>query len=45
MLAQSLLALATAGLASAHYTLVYPEWRGDSFDDEAGYTQWDRPCT
>lgn len=44
MLSQSLLALAAAGLTAAHYTLEYPEWRGDSFDDDAGYTQWTRPC-
>lgn len=44
MLSKSLLALAAAGLSSAHYTLLYPEWRGDSLDTESDYTQWERPC-
>ncbi|KAH6685456.1 hypothetical protein F5X68DRAFT_262691 [Plectosphaerella plurivora] len=45
MLSKSILALTAAvGLSSAHYTVVYPEWRGDSLDAETNYTQWDRPC-
>lgn len=42
---QALLALAAAGLSTAHYTLLYPEWRGNTFDDTLNYTQWSWPCT
>ncbi|KFY34141.1 hypothetical protein V495_08205 [Pseudogymnoascus sp. VKM F-4514 (FW-929)] len=33
---------ALASLASAHYDLIFPEWRGDSFADDA--SQWIYPC-
>ncbi|OBT67322.1 hypothetical protein VE03_02706 [Pseudogymnoascus sp. 23342-1-I1] len=33
---------ALASLATAHYDLVFPEWRGDSFADDA--SQWIYPC-
>ncbi|OBT98956.1 hypothetical protein VE01_02379 [Pseudogymnoascus verrucosus] len=33
---------ALASLATAHYDLVFPEWRGDSFAD--GASQWIYPC-
>ncbi|ROT39591.1 hypothetical protein SODALDRAFT_133882 [Sodiomyces alkalinus F11] len=41
---QALLTLAAAGLSSAHFTLKYPEWRGNTFDDTLNYTQWSWPC-
>ncbi|EON68181.1 hypothetical protein W97_07330 [Coniosporium apollinis CBS 100218] len=34
--------LATAHIASAHFRLQYPFWRGDSFEGEA--SQWTWPC-
>ncbi|KFY19308.1 hypothetical protein V493_08026 [Pseudogymnoascus sp. VKM F-4281 (FW-2241)] len=33
---------ALASLATAHYDVIYPEWRGDSFADTA--SQWIYPC-
>ncbi|KAL5351804.1 hypothetical protein ACLOAV_003665 [Pseudogymnoascus australis] len=33
---------ALASLATAHFDLVFPEWRGDSFADDA--SQWIYPC-
>ncbi|OBT55748.1 hypothetical protein VE04_03839 [Pseudogymnoascus sp. 24MN13] len=33
---------ALASLATTHYDLVFPEWRGDSFAD--GASQWIYPC-
>ncbi|KAM0329249.1 hypothetical protein ACHAQA_004552 [Verticillium albo-atrum] len=46
MVAKSFLALASAGLAAAHYSVLYPEWRGDTLEDtdETGYSQWTWPC-
>lgn len=44
MLSSTLLALtALAGSAAAHYKLLEPEWRGDSFEEPA--SQWIFPCT
>ncbi|ELR07363.1 hypothetical protein VC83_07867 [Pseudogymnoascus destructans] len=33
---------ALASLATAHYSIVFPKWRGDSFAD--GTSQWIYPC-
>ncbi|KAL2756629.1 hypothetical protein ACRALDRAFT_2026669 [Sodiomyces alcalophilus JCM 7366] len=41
---KALLTLAAAGLSSAHFTLQYPEWRGNTFDATKNYTQWSWPC-
>jgi hypothetical protein len=44
MLSNTLLTLtALAGSAAAHYKLLAPEWRGDSFEGTA--SQWIFPCT
>ncbi|KAK6531317.1 hypothetical protein TWF281_008129 [Arthrobotrys megalospora] len=43
MLVKTLVAAASFATAvQAHYTLSYPPWRGDSFEEP--YTQWMRPC-
>jgi hypothetical protein len=33
------------GLASAHFKLDYPSWRGDSLAENTTYDQWSYPCT
>lgn len=44
MLSSTLLTLASfATLGSAHYKVLYPEWRGDSLDSETA-SQWIWPC-
>jgi len=44
MLSSTLLAItALAGSAAAHYKLLEPTWRGDSFEEPA--SQWIFPCT
>jgi hypothetical protein len=44
MLSSTLLTLtALAGSAAAHYKLLEPAWRGDSFEEPA--SQWIFPCT
>lgn len=43
MLSSALLAItALAGSAAAHYKLLEPTWRGDSFEEPA--SQWIFPC-
>jgi hypothetical protein len=43
MLSNTLIAVAAlAGSAAAHYKLLVPEWRGDSFEEPA--SQWVYPC-
>ncbi|EEY21151.1 conserved hypothetical protein [Verticillium alfalfae VaMs.102] len=46
MVAKSFLTLASAGLAAAHYSILYPDWRADTLEDteETGYSQWTWPC-
>ncbi|KAM0284297.1 hypothetical protein ACHAQH_002091 [Verticillium albo-atrum] len=46
MVAKSFLTLASAGLAAAHYSILYPDWRADTLEntEETGYTQWSWPC-
>ncbi|CRK10090.1 hypothetical protein BN1708_009903 [Verticillium longisporum] len=46
MVAKSFLTLASAGLAAAHYSVLYPDWRADTLEDteETGYSQWTWPC-
>lgn len=41
------LALAAAQAVSAHFGLIYPEWRADTLtdDENSTYNQWDYPCT
>ncbi|KAK7407847.1 hypothetical protein QQX98_009962 [Neonectria punicea] len=43
---KSLLALAAAKAVSAHFGLVFPEWRVDTLseENEATYSQWTYPC-
>lgn len=41
----SLVLLAAAQLAAAHFGIEYPEWRADTLTDEDGpYSQYDYPC-
>jgi hypothetical protein len=43
MLSTTILAIsALAGSAAAHYKLLEPVWRGDSFEEPA--SQWTFPC-
>lgn len=44
---KTLLALAAAKAATAHFGLVFPEWRADTLSEEgeAVYSQWNNPCT
>lgn len=43
MLSNTLVAFAAlAGSAAAHYKLLAPTWRGDSFEEPA--SQWVWPC-
>ncbi|KAK7415521.1 hypothetical protein QQZ08_012319 [Neonectria magnoliae] len=43
---KTLLALAAAKAVSAHFGLVFPEWRVDTLseENEANYSQWTYPC-
>ncbi|KAM5355306.1 hypothetical protein ACJ41O_001952 [Fusarium nematophilum] len=43
---KSVLALAAAQAVSAHFGLVFPEWRGDTLseENEDRYNQWTYPC-
>ncbi|KAH6990993.1 hypothetical protein BKA56DRAFT_610554 [Ilyonectria sp. MPI-CAGE-AT-0026] len=43
---KTLLALAAAKAATAHFGLVFPEWRADTLSEEgeAVYSQWNNPC-
>ncbi|KAM7207237.1 hypothetical protein V8F20_002503 [Naviculisporaceae sp. PSN 640] len=40
----ALAVLATAQLATAHYGLLYPEWRFDTLSGDERYSQWEYPC-
>lgn len=43
---RSLVLLAAAQLATAHFGIEFPEWRADTLADEDGpYSQWEYPCT
>ncbi|KAF6814850.1 Uncharacterized protein CSOJ01_03861 [Colletotrichum sojae] len=46
MALKTLLALGAANLASAHFGLTYPEWRGDTLSNTnaTGWSQWSYPC-
>ncbi|ORY55876.1 uncharacterized protein BCR38DRAFT_298413, partial [Pseudomassariella vexata] len=39
-----LLLAAIARLGSAHFAVVYPEWRADTLENEELYSQWEYPC-
>jgi hypothetical protein len=42
---KSIALLVAAQLASAHFGLVYPEWRANTLDSEnEEYSQWTYPC-
>lgn len=47
MMTKTLLALAVAQVATAHFGLTYPEWRLDTLDlpEDSEYSQWIYPCT
>ncbi|KAI0390850.1 hypothetical protein F5Y17DRAFT_471297 [Xylariaceae sp. FL0594] len=40
----AILLSSAAGLASAHFGLEYPAWRGDSLAENTTLNQWDYPC-
>lgn len=42
----TILVLAIAQVAFAHFGLVYPEWRVDTLseENEEKYSQWNYPC-
>lgn len=41
----SLILLAAARLATAHFGIEFPEWRADTLASEDGpYSQWEYPC-
>lgn len=47
MLTSTLLALASAALASAHTVITYPGWRGNNLKDNEEFPygmQWTYPC-
>lgn len=47
MLTSTLLALASAALASAHTVITYPGWRGNNLKDNDEFPygmQWTYPC-
>jgi hypothetical protein len=46
-MSKTVLALAAAQVATAHYGLIYPEWRADTLDtpEDSEYNQWVYPCT
>lgn len=44
MMTKTLLALAAAQVATAHYGLIYPEWRADTLADDTEFDQWVHPC-
>ncbi len=42
-----LLGLAATQAVTAHFSVVYPEWRADTLSEKNmdKYSQWDYPCT
>lgn len=47
MMSKTVLALAAAQVATAHFSVVYPDWRGDtmSHEEDSEFDQWVYPCT
>lgn len=43
---KTLVALGLANVVTAHFGLVFPEWRADTLSEEgeAKYSQWSYPC-